>query len=224
MSKITNIRLPSTGFQAEVDPIAFNQSLEALQQIVRQLNTTYTPQATENNQSELDWFSGTVGPVSRSTLEDRGTFAFGAFVDYTDQTHTSVDTAKAITWNTTAYSKHISVGSPTSRIEFAKAGKYRIEFTAQLSSESANAKTFWFWPRINGTDIPGSTMRITVHDNAEAKTVARTGMFQVNAGDYLEAMWAVDDLDTSLQTYAAETFCPAVPSVTLTITSVTSEQ
>jgi len=224
MSKITNIRLPSTGFAAEVDPIAFNQTLEAVTQIVRQLNSTYTPQATEDNQSELDWFSGTTGPVSRSTLEDRGTFAFGAFVDYTDQTHTSVDTAKAITWNTTAYSKHIQIGATTSHIEFAKAGKYRVEFTAQLSSESANAKTFWFWPRINGTDVTGSTMRITVHDNDEAKTVARTGMFQVNAGDYLEAMWAVDSLDTSLQTYAAETFCPAVPSVTLTITSVTSEQ
>ena len=223
MSKITNIRLPSTG-SAEVDPIAFNQTLEALQQIVRQLNSTYTPQATEDNQSELDWFSGTTGPVSRSTLEDRGTFAYGAFVDYTDQTCSAINTATAVTWNTTAYSKHIQVGSTTSHIEFAKAGKYRIEFTAQLSSASASAKTFWFWPRINGTDVTGSTMRITVHDNSEAKTVARTGMFQVNAGDYLEAMWAVDDLDTSLQAYAAESFCPAVPSVTLTITSVTSEQ
>jgi hypothetical protein len=67
-------------------------------------------------------------------------------------------------------------------------------------------------------------MRITVHDNGEAKTVARTGMFQMNAGDYLEAMWAVDNLDTSLQAYAAETFCPATPSVTLTLTSVTHEQ
>jgi len=224
MSKITNIRLPNTGFAAEVDPIAFNQTLEAVQQIVRQLNTTYTPQATENTRGIEDWMTGTVGPIGRSTLEDRGTYAYGAFVDYTDQTHTVIDTAKAITWNTTAYAKHISIGSPSSRIVFSKPGRYRIEFTAQLNSESANAKTFWFWPRINGTDVAGSTMRITVHHNGEAKTVARTGMFQVNAGDYLEAMWAVDDLDTSLQAYAAETFCPAVPSVTLTITSVTHEQ
>ena len=224
MSKITNIRLPSTGFQAEVDPIAFNQTLEAVQQIVRQLNTTYTPQAEADTRGIEDWMTGTVGPISRSTLEDRGTYAYGAFVDYTDQTHTSTDTAKAITWNTTAYAKHISVGSPTSRIVFSKPGRYRIEFTAQLNSESANAKTFWFWPRINGTDVTGSTMRITVHDNAEAKTIARTGMFQMNAGDYLEAMWAVDSLDTSLQTYAAESFCPAAPSVTLTLTSVTHEQ
>lgn len=224
MSKITNIRLPNTGFAPEVDPIAFNQTLEALQQIVRQLNTTYTPQATENTRGIEDWMTGTVGPISRSTLEDSGTFAYGAFVDYTDQTHTATETAKAITWNTTAYAKHVSIGSPTSRIVFSKPGRYRIEFTAQLNSESSNAKTFWFWPRINGTDVAGSTMRITVHDNGEAKTVARTGMFQMNAGDYLEAMWAVDNLDTSLQAYAAETFCPATPSVTLTLTSVTHEQ
>ena len=223
MSKINNVRLPAYA-STNYTPEQFNQLIRSLEQIVFQLNNNYTPQVTEDNQTELDWFTGVTGPVSRSTLEDKGTFAFGAFVDYTDQTCSATDTATAITWNTTAYAKHIAIGSTTSRIEFAKAGKYRIEFTAQLSSESANAKTFWFWPRINGTDITGSTMRITVHDNNEAKTVARTGMFQVNAGDYLEAMWAVDDLDTSLQTYAAESFCPAVPSVTLTLTSVAHEQ
>jgi hypothetical protein len=42
----------------------------------------------------------------------------------------------------------------------------------------------------------------------------------VAAGDYLEAYWAVDNLDTSLEAYAAETFCPAVPSVTLMVKSI----
>jgi hypothetical protein len=36
----------------------------------------------------------------------------------------------------------------------------------------------------------------------------------------LEAMWAVDDLNTVLKSYAAETFCPAVPSVTLLVKNV----
>jgi len=58
VSKITNIRLPSSGTNPNYDPVAFNQALEALQQIVRQLNSTYTPQATEDNQSRLDWFNG----------------------------------------------------------------------------------------------------------------------------------------------------------------------
>ena len=225
MSKITNIRLPSSGTNPNYNPAAFNQALEALQQIVRQLNSTYTPQVESDQRQIEDWMTGTVGPISRSTLEDRGVFAYGAFVDFTDQTHTVVDTAKEITWNTTALAKHISVDSvDSSKIVFAKAGKYKLEFTAQLNSESANAKTFWFWPRINGTDVAGSTMRITVHDNGEAKTVARAGLFQVNAGDYLQAMWAVDNLDTSLQAYAAETFCPAVPSVTLICQSISHEQ
>jgi len=219
MSKLLNIRFPASA-STEYNPGQQNQIITALQQLILQLNSTYTPQITEDNQSELDWFTGAMGSVNNSVLEDTSTFAYGAFADFTDQTQTVVNTAKAITWNTTAQSKHIAVGTPTSRIVFSKAGKYKIDFTAQLSSASASAKTFWFWPRINGTDITGSTMRITLHDNSEAKTVARSGIFQINNGDYLEAMWAADDLDTSLETYAAETFCPAVPSVTLMIQGI----
>jgi len=216
MSKIFNVRLPNA-ISGTYDPQQFNQLVRSLEQIVLQLNSSYTSQTTDDVQTGLDWFTGAMGMANRGVLEDYGDFAFGAFLDFTTQTQTVVDTAKAITWGQTAYSKQIAVGSPTSRIVFSKPGKYYIHFTAQLSSASANAKTFWFWPRINGVDIPGSTMRITVHDNNEAKTVARAAIFEVDKGDYLEAMWAVDDTDTSLEAYAAETFCPAVPSVTLMI-------
>ena len=220
MTKLTNIRLPSSATTGEFDAVKFNQLLEAINQLVFQLNNTYTPIATDNIQSGLDWYTGAMGMANRGVLEDFGDFSYGAFLDFNTQTQTVVNTAKAITWGTTAYSKHISVGSPTSRIVFAKAGKYYIHFTAQLNSPNASAKTFWFWPRINGTDITGSTMRITVHDQDEAKTVARAAIFEVDKGDYLEAMWAVDDLNTSLETYAAETFCPAVPSVTLMVQGI----
>ena len=220
MSKIVNLPIPPTTLAPTYDNRKFNQVVESIRLLVNQLNTTYTPQATENNQSSLDWFSGAMGMANRGVLEDYGDFAYGAFLDFTDQTQTTTNTAKAITWDTTAYSKHISVGSPTSRIVFAKAGKYYIHFTAQLSSASSNAKTFWFWPRINGSDISGSTMRITTHDNNEAKTVARAAIFEVDKGDYLEAMWAADSLNTSLEAYAAESFCPGTPSVTLMIQGI----
>jgi hypothetical protein len=221
MSKITNIRLPSSGTNPNYSPVAFNQALEAVQQIVRQLNSTYTPQATENTRGIEDWMTGAVGPISRSTLEDRGVFAFGSFYDTTNQTVATADTATAITWNSTAYSKHISVGSPTSRIVFSKAGTYWINFTAQLHSESANDKTFYFWPRINGVDIPGSTMIDTLHNNDSRQVTSRAGIFQVDKGDYLEAMWAADDTDADLHGLAATAFCPATPSVTLQIQGLT---
>lgn len=219
MSKLLATKFPVTA-TAQYSPEQFNQLLLALNQMVTQLNTTYTPQATENNQGALDWFTGTTGPVNRSTLEDRGTFAHGLFYDTTDQTQTAINTAKAITWNSTGYSKHISIGSPTSRIVFAKAGRYRVEFTAQLNSKSSSAKVFWFWPRINGVDVPGSTMEVTIHDNLESKTVARSGMFEVNNGDYLEAMWEVDDTNANLEAYAASAVHPAIPSATILITSI----
>lgn len=165
-------------------------------------------------------YDGEWVPLGYGANEPDQGYGYGAFVDFTDQTATVVDTPTAITWGTTAYSNGISVGTPTSRIVFANSGKYYIHFTAQLNSQSASAKTFYFWPRVNGTDVTGSTMKVTVHDNDESKTIARAAIFDVSAGDYLEAMFAVDDLDTSLESYAAESFCPAVPSVTLMVKSI----
>jgi hypothetical protein len=151
---------------------------------------------------------------------DQG-YGYGAFVDYNDHTAAAIETAYALTWGTEVYSNGVAIDDTvTSRINFTNSGKYYIHFTAQLNSQSANAKTFWFFPKINGTDISGSTMRITLHDNDEAKTIARAAIFEVNAGDYLEAFWAVDSTDTALKTYAAESFCPAVPSITLMVKSV----
>lgn len=225
MSKITNVRFPSSATTSEFNAQSFNQLIEGLKQVVFQLNSSYTPQGTEDNQSRLDWFTGHSGPVARSTLEDRGVFAHGMFYDTTDQTQTVINTAKPITWNSTAFAKHVSIdGSDASKIVFAKAGRYKLEFTAQLNSKSSNAKVFWFWPRINGTDVPGSTMEVTIHDNLESKTVARAGLFQVNAGDYLQAMWEVDDLNANLEAYAATGVHPAVPSVTLIVQSISHEQ
>ena len=215
MSKITNIRLPGLASQ-EYSSADLNSVLQGVNQIVRQLNSSYTPQSTENNQSALDWFSGFQGDKRYSTLDDQDT-PHAAFVDFTTQTHTLIDTAKAITWDTTADSHHIYIGSPTSRIYFDKSGLYQITFTAQILSSNASDKAFWFWPRINGTDITGSTMKISLDVNNATKTISRPGLFEITAGDYLEAMWAVNDTATALVTYAAESFCPAVPSVTLMI-------
>ena len=160
-------------------------------------------------------------PLGYGANEPDQGYGYGAFVDYNDHTAAATETAYALTWGTEVYSNGVAIDDTvTSRINFTNSGKYYIHFTAQLNSQSANTKTFWFFPRINGTDITGSTMRITLHDNDEAKTIARAAIFEVNAGDYLEAFWAVDDTDTALKAYAAESFCPAVPSITLMVKSV----
>jgi hypothetical protein len=147
-----------------------------------------------------------------------GENSYGYFADFTGQTVAGADTATAITFNTSAYSHNVSIdGADASKIVFARAGVYELNFSAEITSTSGSTVTFYFWPRINGTDVANSTMVTTLHSNGDKKIVSRSGVFDVNAGDYLQSMFAVDSTNGSLSTTAATAFSPASPSVTLSV-------
>lgn len=57
MSKITNVRLPNAT-QSGYDPQQFNQLVRSLEQIILQLNNTYTPVTTEDKDQAQTWFFG----------------------------------------------------------------------------------------------------------------------------------------------------------------------
>jgi hypothetical protein len=136
-------------------------------------------------------------------------------------TAAAINTAYAIQYDTPAFADGISLsGTNPTRIVFAEAGLYRIGFTAQISSTSSSAVNFRFWPRINGVNIPGSTIVASLHNNGATLVVSRDGIFQVAANDYLEVMWAVDGSAGYLQAHAATAYAPASPSTTLTVARV----
>lgn len=147
-----------------------------------------------------------------------GENSYGFFADFNNQSATTINTATAITWDTTAYSHNTSVdGTDASKIVFERSGVYRLNFSAEITSSSASTVTFYFWPRINGVNIANSTMVTTLHNNGQKKIISRSGVFDVNANDYLQSMFAVDSTSGSLSTTAATAFCPASPSVTLSV-------
>ena len=77
MSKITNVRLPNAASQG-YSPEQFNQLVRSLEQIILQLNTTYTPVFTENTQSANTWYDGNRGLDMDSSLIVATSFdAFG---------------------------------------------------------------------------------------------------------------------------------------------------
>jgi len=135
----------------------------------------------------------------------------------TDQTAASANTAYALTY-TSSIAEGVTNGTPASRIVFAEAGQYMISFSAQIASTSSSTVNFWFWPRINGTDVVGSTMKNALHQNGSVLVVSRSAIFDVEAGQYLEAMWAVDSTSGSLSAAAATAFAPAAPASTIAIT------
>ena len=153
------------------------------------------------------------GAFVQIVLED-GQYAGGVT---TDQTAASANTAYALTY-TSSIAEGVTNGTPASRIVFAEAGQYMISFSAQIASTSSSTVNFWFWPRINGTDVTGSTMKNALHQNGAVLVVSRSAIFDVNAGDYLEAMWAVDSTSGFLDATAATAFAPAAPASTIAIT------
>jgi hypothetical protein len=135
----------------------------------------------------------------------------------TDQTAASINTAYALTY-TSSTADGITNGTPASRLVFAEAGQYMVSFSAQIASTSSSTVNFWFWPRVNGADVTGSTMKNALHQNGSVLVVSRSAIFEFSAGDYLEAMWAVDSPSGFLDATAATAFAPAAPASTIAIT------
>jgi len=137
-----------------------------------------------------------------------------------DVTAASSNTAYPLTFSIMAGSVGVTLGTPASRIVFTEGGAYTLSFTAQTHSSSSSTVNFWFWPRLNGVDIVDSAMQNTLHQNNATMIISRTQIFNVNAGDYLEAYWATDSTSGSLQHHAANAFAPATPAATLAISRV----
>jgi hypothetical protein len=131
------------------------------------------------------------------------------------------NTAYAILFDAPSLAVNISRDpSNLTRIVFADKGLYRISFTAQITSSSGSTLEFRFWPRVNGTDITGSTMVASLHNNGATIVVSRDSIFEFEAGDYLEAMWATTSTNGSLLAHAATAYAPASPSATMAISRV----
>ena len=137
-------------------------------------------------------------------------------------TAAAINTAYAITYDAPAMSSGITLGTPASRIVFEEAGTYLLAFSAQITSTSSSTVDFRFWPRVNGSDMPGSTIRANLHQNNASFVVSRSAVFQMAAGDYLEVMWATDSTSGFLQAAPATAYAPATPSTSLSITRISA--
>jgi len=139
----------------------------------------------------------------------------------TDVTAALANTAYPIQYDTPSGNVGITLdGTDPTKIVFEQSGEYLISFTAQISSGTSSSINFYFWPRINGTDVAGSTMLNSLKQNSTILVVSRSAIFEITANDYLQVMWATDDTTGILDATAATAFSPATPSTTLAITRI----
>jgi hypothetical protein len=145
---------------------------------------------------------------------------YGSFYDTTTQTAAAINTAYAMTFNSTDLTQGVTLGSPTSRVYVDTVNTYNIQFSAQIVNTSGGgAHRIWIWLRKNGADVPNTTTVVRVQGSNSEAVAAWNFLLEMNQGDYFELMWAADNTGVQLQTFAASGFYPAVPSVILTVTN-----
>lgn len=145
---------------------------------------------------------------------------YGTFADKTNQSHTLINTPKAITFNTTDVTNGFSRGVDTSQIIAANSGLYNFKFSIQLVSTNSAAKDVWIWFRKNGVDIPDSNTRKTIVGNMVYDVVSWDISLSMLPNDYFQIMWAVSDVAATITAPPATTFAPAIPSVLLTVSEI----
>jgi len=141
---------------------------------------------------------------------------YGSFYDTTTQVATVINTAKAITFNTTDLSQGVFL-STTSRIMVDTESIYNFDTSFQLDKTAGGTGIFDFWFRLNGVDVPDSCSRIRIQGNNAEIFSSLNFFFDLKSNDYVELMFSVDDLSIEVTAFAASAPHPGIPSIILTV-------
>lgn len=120
MSKITNVRLPNAVSQ-QYDPQQFNQLVRSLEQVILQLNATYTPITTENTGAAASWFAGGGGAAGGGFAGSLRGFqpSTGIMLPYAmlmsdqDQLNIGITSENIVTFDTPIFEYGIKVANHT---------------------------------------------------------------------------------------------------------------
>lgn len=212
---VTTITVDDINIAAGDAGAAADQALAEVQALSDSLNKQALPATIDDIvslQAQITALQQTPPPKEYRTPR------YGSFYDTTTQTAAAINTAYAMTFNTTDLSVGVTCGSPTSRIYVDRPNVYNIQFSAQLDKTAGGVGLIYIWLRKNGTDVPNSTTQVRIRGNNAETVAAWNFLLQMNAGDYFELMWEVDDTTVQILTEAASAVHPAIPSVILTVT------
>ena len=146
---------------------------------------------------------------------------FGSFFSTQTQAATTINTAKAITYNNadTAYGVYRD-SADNSKIKVSRPAIYNVQFSIQVDKTSGGLGKFYIWPAINGTAVANSASLIQIQGNNAEIFSAANYFLPLSNGDYFQLYFSVDDLSVQLQQFAAAAPVPAIPSIILTVVQV----
>lgn len=235
MSKIFNVRLPNAS--PDYSPEQFNQLVRSLEQVILQLNSTYTSTSDQNQSGAQSWFTVPTGAGGGFAGNIRGfqnssgiTLPHAMFMSTVDQANAGITSENLVKYDLQVTANSIWIENDT-EIHCAYPGEYLVTFSLQFTNRGNAAQEFEVWAKNTGTNFDYSNTR---YDIAPRKSVSVwshqvaviSGIFTVNDPntEYLEIAWWSDGTDVFLENYPVGTSPdrPAIPSVILTINQVSA--
>ncbi len=236
MSKITNVRLPNASTSG-YDPQQFNQLVRSLEQVILQLNNTYTPVISQDTAGAATWMSagsgaggGFAGGIRGFQLSNGMLQPHAMLISNVDQTSAGITSENLVTYDTVALTNGIRVVD-NSKIYVPCSGQYLVTFTLQVTNQDNAIHEFEVWAKDTGANYPSSNTRFDVPARKGAgnwghAVPAVTGIFTVTdpSVNYLQIAWWANSTNVSLEHYAAgvSPTRPEIPSVILTINFVSA--
>lgn len=155
----------------------------------------------------------------RPTIEQQK--HYGEFTLRSDLSPAAVNTAYPVQFTNTEIALGLSLtGSPTTRITASQSGLYHFTCTLQISSGNTSAKDVSIWFARNGAAIANTRRIVTININNGFIPVATSEFFSLNAGDYIEVMYASSDVNITIDNVAATAFAPEAPAAIVAVTQV----
>ena len=228
--RIGNIRLTSTGLESIVSGQDISIGNRGDLGFLVPSRGIKFPDGTTQTTATLQGPTGPQGPTGatgpQGPVGPLPSFAYGSFYDTSTQTLSAANAVQAMSLNQSTngvggvIAQGVSVVSG-SRITFATAGVYNIQFSAQMDKTDAGSDDASIWLRQNGADVAWSNTNITL-DATKRSVAAWNFMISVNAGDYVQLMWSTPDVNMRILAGAAGTnpTRPAIPSLILTVQQV----
>jgi hypothetical protein len=147
----------------------------------------------------------------------------GTFASNVQQTAAQSNTAYAVTWNTDGLKcPHINVAN-TTQIVVQDSGLYQYEFRLHLEAPKNQSGRIWLWVRVNGVDVAGSATEVSLigSGQVEARQYPSWSFVQhMNAGSYLELMWATNNTQLKIHQPEAVAFAPIAYSAVIRVIQV----
>ena len=236
MSKITNVRLPNAA-PVEYSAESFNQLVRSLEQVIFQLNNSYTPTVSDDKAGAGSWFAagsgaggGFAGGIRGFQISNGISLPNAVLISDADQSNAGITSENLLTYSTVDSSSGIRVVD-NSKIYVPCSGRYLVTFTLQVTNRGNTAAEFEVWAKDTGVNYALSNTRFDVPQRKSSTIWAHvvpaiTGIFTVNdpSTNYLQIAWWSDSLDVYLEHYAAGTSPtrPAIPSVIMTVNFVSA--